>query len=237
MKDDRMLTFSWMKDGWDATLDNIHYILPAVVAFEILAVMPPLMIWKHFDNRWYALPWEVLIGAPLAVGMNLFYINLTRSGRPDYGDIFRGFTMFPQAVAVSFIYGLIVTAGTLLLIVPGLIWGLTYVFAQYAVIDKKTGIKGSFVYSSMITYGFKERLMPLAMLWVLLEIFTPGIVKAEGSLLQMRLVTDLKPWVLVAFALKTLIFLPWLDMVMAKAYVSLVKHHDRQPPPAEPAQS
>jgi len=234
MKDDRMLTFSWMKDGWDAILDNLHHILPAVVAFEILAVMPPLMIWKYFDNRWYALPWEVLIGAPLAVGMNLFYVNLMRSGRPDYGDIFRGFALFPQAVAVSFLYGLIVTVGTLLLIIPGLIWGLTYVFAQYLVIDKKTGIKGSFVHSSLLTYGFKERLMPLAMLWVLLEIFTPGIVKAEGSLLQMRLVTDLKPWVLTAFVLKTLIFLPWLDVVLAKAYISLLKHHERQAPPEEP---
>jgi len=140
-------------------------------------------------------------------------------------------------VAVSFLYGLVVTAGTVILVAPGLIWGLSYLFAQYSVIDKRTGIKGSFVFSSLLTYGFKERLMPLAMLWVLLEIFTPGIVKAEGTLLQMRLVTDLKPWVLTTFVLKTLIFLPWLDVVLAKAYISLVKHHDRQAPPAEPVPS
>ncbi|OGS08317.1 MAG: hypothetical protein A2270_10830 [Elusimicrobia bacterium RIFOXYA12_FULL_51_18] len=229
MKDDRMLTFSWMKDGWDATLDNLHYILPAVLAFEVLAVMPALLLWKYFDNRWYALPWEILMGAPLAVGMNLFIVNLVRNGRPDYGDMFRGFTIFPQAVAVSFLYGLIVTAGIIMLVLPGVVWGLAYVFAQYSVIDKKTGIKGSFVRSSMITYGFKERLLPIAMIWVLLEVFTPGIVKAEGSLLHMSLILDLKPWVITAFVLKTLIFMPWLDMIMAKAYLSLLKHYERQP--------
>jgi len=235
MKDDRMLTFSWMKEGWDGLLDHLHHILPAVLAFEILAVMPALLIWKYLDNRWYALPREVVIGGPLAIGMNLFFVNLARSGSPDYGDMFRGFAVFPQAVAVSFLYGLIVTAGALMLVIPGVVWGLTYLFAQYSVIDKKTGIKGSFVYSSSITSGFKERLLPLAMLWLLLEIFTPGIVNAEGSLLHMRLVLDLKPWVLTAFVLKTLIFLPWLDMIMAKAYISLLKHHDRQPQPADTA--
>ena len=46
-----------MKEGWDACLDNFHSVLPAVLAFQVIAVMPSLMIWKYFDSRWYALPW------------------------------------------------------------------------------------------------------------------------------------------------------------------------------------
>jgi hypothetical protein len=217
-----------MKEGWDAFLDNFHRILPAVLAFQAVAVMPSLLIWKYCENRWYALPWELLVGAPLAVGMNLFFINIARTGRADYGDFFRGFSVFPQAIAVSFLYGLIVTGGLVMLVIPGVVWGLAYVFAQYSVLDKKTGIRGSFRYSSVITSGFKERLFPLGMLWVTLEIFTPGILTAEGSILQMRLVLDLKPWVITAFVLKTLVFLPWLEMVLAQAYISIVKHHARE---------
>ena len=217
-----------MKEGWDSCLDNILCILPAVLAFQIIAVLPSLLIWKYFDNRWYALPWEILIGAPMNVGMNLFFININRNERADYGDLFRGFSIFPSAVAVSFLYGLIVTAGLVLLIIPGVIWGVAYICAQYSVIDKKTGIKSSFVHSSLITYGFKERLLPLAMLWVMLEILTPGVMRAEGSITSMRLVLDLKPWVVTAFALKTIVFLPWLDMVMARAYLDMVKHNERK---------
>jgi hypothetical protein len=226
-KDDGILTYIWLKEGWNSLLDNLRYILPAALAFEIAGAAPALLIWKHFDNRWYAIPWEILVGAPLAVGMNLFYINLARNDRADYGDIFRGFTVFPQAVAVSLLYGLIVTTGLVLLVIPGVIWGLSYLFAQYSVLDRKTGIKGSFVYSSGITYGFKDKLLPIASLWLMLEVLAPGIIKADGTLLHMRLVLDLKPWVLTAFILKTLIFLPWLSMAAAKAYVALTKHHDR----------
>lgn len=228
MSQDGPPAFVWMKEGWDACLDNFPRLLPVVLAFQVAAVMPALLIWKYSENRWYAMPWELFVGAPLTIGMNLFFINLARTGRADYGDFFRGFSVFPQAVAVSFLYGLIVTGGLIMLIIPGIVWGLAYVFAQYAVVDKKTGIKGSFKYSSLITGGFKERLFPLAMLWVTLEVLTPGIVTAEGTILQMRLALDLKPWVLTAFILKTLVFLPWLNMALAQAYISLVKHHDRE---------
>ena len=230
MNNNRALTFIWMKGSWDSFLDNFLYILPAVLAFEIIAVLPSLLIWKFFKNRWYALPWEIVIGAPMAVGLNLFFIKFNRNGRADYGDLFRGFSVFPAAVAVSFIYGIIVTAGLILLIIPGVIWGLAYLFAQYSVIDKKAGIKGSFVHSSLITYGFKERLLPVAMLWVALEVLTPGVIKAEGPVTSMRLVLDLKPWVVTAFILKTIVFLPWLDMVLARAYLDLLKHNERLKP-------
>jgi|GEM_PF-3251214 len=228
MKDDGILSYIWLKDGWNSLLDNLRYVLPAALAFEVIGALPSLLIWKHFDNRWYAVPWELLVAAPLGVGMNLFFVNLARKGRPDYGDIFRGFRVFPQAVVVSLAYGLIVTAGILMLVLPGVIWGLAYIFSQYSVLDRKTGLKGSFVYSSAITYGFKEKLLPLAALWLMLEVLAPGVVKAEGTMLHMKLALDLKPWVITAFVLKTFIFTPWLDMAAAHAYIALVKHHDRE---------
>ena len=220
--------FIWMKESWNACLDNFHRIFPAVIAFQAIAVMPSMLIWKYSGNRWYAMPWEMLVGAPLAIGINLFFIKMARTGGADYGDVFRGFSVFPQAVMVSFFYGLIVTGGLLMLVIPGIIWGLAYIFAQYCVVDRRTGIRESFRYSSAITNGFKERLFPLAMLWAALELMTPGIISAEGSVLHMRLVLDLKPWAITAFILKTLIFLPWLNMALAMAYVALVKHHARE---------
>ena len=228
MDNKRTLTSVWMKEGWDCCMDNFLSVLPAVLAFQVVAVMPSLMIWKYFDNRWYALPWEMVIGAPMTVGLNMFFINLCRDRKADYGDLFRGFSILPASVAVSFLYGAIVTAGIVLLIIPGILWGLAYLFSQYSVIDRKTGIKGSFAHSSQITYGFKEKLLPIVTLWVMLEVFTPGIIKAEGTLTSMRLFLDLKPWILTSFVIKTVFFLPWLNMALARAYVDLVKHNERR---------
>ena len=45
MKDDKIPAFFWLKDGWNALVDNFHRVLPVVLAFQILAVLPPLLIW------------------------------------------------------------------------------------------------------------------------------------------------------------------------------------------------
>lgn len=221
---------AWLRDGWDFFLDNYPRILPAVAAFHIIATLPTLLIWKHFDNRWYALPYETLIGAPLTVGMNLFFLNLARGRAPDYGDIFRGFSVLVRAVAVSLMYGLIVASGLIMFIIPGVIWGTMYGFAQYAVIDRRTGIKDSFVYSAVITYGFKSGLFVIFVLWALFEAFTPGILGARGELLHPELVLELKPWAIAATVLKTLVFMPWLDATAALAYARLTAR------PAAPAE-
>lgn len=223
---------NWLKDGWDFFLDNYLRILPAVAAFHIIATVPTLLIWKHFDNRWYALPYETFIAAPLMVGMNLFFLNLARGRAPDYGDIFRGFSVFLRAVAVSLVYGLIVASGFIMFIIPGVIWGTMYGFAQYAVIDRRTGIKDSFVYSAVITYGFKNSLFVIFVLWALFEAFTPGVLGARGELLHPVLALDLKPWAAAATALKTFIFMPWLDATLALAYARLTSGVR----PAEPAE-
>ncbi|MBU2572781.1 MAG: hypothetical protein KKH28_01725 [Elusimicrobia bacterium] len=226
MEETENLTHAWLKEGWNSYLDNFRQILPAVIAFHILATLPMLLIWKYFDNRWYAIPYELFIGAPLTIGMNLFFIGIARGGKAEYGDIFKGFFAFVNVIAVSIIFGIIVTGGFMMFIVPGLIWGVMYGFSQYAVLDRKTGIKESFVYSAAITYGFKDRLFFIFMLWAMIEVFTPGVIGARGGLMHPRLALDFKPWVIMAFVLKTFVFLPWLDMTMAKAYVWLVKNHE-----------
>ena len=92
MEPEENLTHTWLKDSWNFYLDNFTRIAPAVAAYHILATFPALLIWKHFDNRWYALPYEIFIAGPLAIGMNLFFINLSRGRPAEYGDIFRGFS-------------------------------------------------------------------------------------------------------------------------------------------------
>ena len=228
METEENLTYIWLNEGWDSYLDNIRHILPAVVAFHILTTLPATLIWKYFDNRWYAIPYELFIAAPLTIGMNLFFINIARGRIAEYGDIFKGFSMFLNVIGVSIVFGLIVAGGFLMFIVPGVIWGIMYGFAQYAVIDRKTGVKDSFSYSAMITYGYKHNLLFIFLLWMTIEILAPGVITSTGGLRHPNLALDVKPWVITSFVLKTFIFLPWLDMAMAKAYIRLVKNKETE---------
>jgi len=51
----------------------------------------------------------------------------------------------------SFLYGLIILGGFILLIVPGIIWSLKFQYYAYGIIDKNMGIIESLKYSAKIT--------------------------------------------------------------------------------------
>lgn len=55
----------------------------------------------------------------------------------------------------SVLYGLIVAAGLILLIVPGIIWAIKYKFYTYLIVDKKMNALEALKKSGQITYGEK----------------------------------------------------------------------------------
>lgn len=72
-------------------------------------------------------------------------------------------------LGLSFLQGLIVAVGTILLIVPGIIWGLTYMFAPYVFVDQKLGVMDSLKRSGEITKGRKWELFGFVILLMLIN--------------------------------------------------------------------
>jgi len=62
------------------------------------------------------------------------------------------------------LYGLVVGVGLLLLIVPGIIWGLKFGFSTFLVVDKKLDPIEAFRESSRLTLGVKGQLLEFALL-------------------------------------------------------------------------
>jgi uncharacterized membrane protein len=62
------------------------------------------------------------------------------------------------------LYGLVVGVGLLLLIVPGVIWGLKFGFAGFLVVDKKRDPLEAFRESNRLTAGVKGQLFVFALL-------------------------------------------------------------------------
>jgi hypothetical protein len=108
--------------------------------------------------------------------------------------------------------------GVVLLVIPGLIIYLTFMFSEYAVVDRRTGIKESFALSAAITNGWKTRLFPILMLTLAINLMVPDIFLITGPAKNPVVSLDLKPWTVAATALKLLVFLPWLNLTMARAY-------------------
>jgi len=68
------------------------------------------------------------------------------------------------------LYGLIVVLGTLLFIVPGVIWGIKYSFMFYIMIDQKVGPIKALEMSGQMTDGIKMDLFVLYLVFILITI-------------------------------------------------------------------
>ena len=86
-------------------------------------------------------------------------------------ELLPGGTMFLNYLAVSLIYGVLVTAGLILLIVPGIYLAVRYGLAGFVVADgRSTDILGSFRESSELTRGNRWRLFLFGLALLLLNL-------------------------------------------------------------------
>jgi len=71
---------------------------------------------------------------------------------------------------VSIVYGLIIFGGVLLLIVPGIIWGLTYGLATYLAADKQLGVKEALSRSKQLTSGNRLKIAAIGLVLLVINI-------------------------------------------------------------------
>lgn len=211
----------WFRHAWDDYVDGLPVLIP-VLLLQTLIYAPALWLVYRYHSFLPSIPYLLLVVTPVATGANLVYIKLARGSGARVADLFGAFPVYGRALGVSLWLGFLTIAGTMLLIVPGIILYLTYCFSEYAVVDKRTGVKESFALSAAMTEGWKGRLFLILSLTLLVNLMVPEVVMTEGTLSAPSLKFNLGAWNVVSDALKTLVFLPWLRIVMARAYDSLL---------------
>jgi uncharacterized membrane protein len=81
---------------------------------------------------------------------------------------------FWKYIGASLLFGLIFVVGLILVIIPGIIWGIMFGFAVYLVIDKNMWPIEALKESKRITYGYKWELFLLGILSFLVALL--GII-------------------------------------------------------------
>ena len=213
--------FSWLKLSWDDYLTGFFTIFPVLLTLAALNV-PIYWLVREYNSYLPALIYLLLVVTPFTTGSNLVYIRLARGEKTSFAALFSAFPVYPQALAVSAWLGFITLAGTLALVIPGIVIYTTYCFSEYSVVDRRTPIRESFSLSSRITPGYRDSLFLIVALTTGIDIFTPNPFGFTGKMSAPELAFNLEPWVIAGFCLKTLVFLPWLHMTMARAYITLL---------------
>ncbi len=105
-----------------------------------------------------------LLSLWLNIGLQLFALGVARGEQPRYGLLFAGGPRLLPVIGCFLLTGLVVFGGTLLLIVPGVIFLMMLSQAQLLVIDRQLGVLEAMSLSAKIMAGNKLLVMGI---WII----------------------------------------------------------------------
>lgn len=169
---DRFSKKEAVKFGWEAMKNNfLFFLVFLIVAWGISggisSLQNPRLGPDHlfFPFFFGVLEWVVSIFIALAYTK----VGLRLSAEPgatfEVSDTWSGYPFFLNYLVGSILYGLIVIAGLILLIVPGIIWAIKYSFFGYLIVDRGMGPVEALKRSGEITRGHKGNLFLLGLLY------------------------------------------------------------------------
>lgn len=100
----------------------------------------------------------------LTGGAIVYWLKLIREQDARFGDLGRGFRTLLPLLVTNLIAGICILAGTLVLVVPGVVIGLGLMFVMHVVVDKNIGYIEALKASWSITRGYKVELLLLSIL-------------------------------------------------------------------------
>ncbi len=148
--------------GWNIFRDNFRFLILIFLIFLLFAFVPDIIGSKTIEAStslgvlFYSLGYFLTI--VMTIGIMKISLKFYDSEKPEISDLFSHYKLFINYFLASFLYALIVFAGLILLIVPGIVFGLKYYFFDYYVVDKGCGPIEALKRSAQITKGNKWNL-------------------------------------------------------------------------------
>ena len=148
--------------------------------FAIISMAVALVGWLTVGEDWGANLTSLIFAPPLAIGMTIFSLNISRDNNPEIDNLFIPFkTSWVNAILAYFMMGVLVAVGFILLIIPGIIAAL--MFSQVFFImgeDNEISAYDALVKSMNMMKGYKWKFFRIALRIIglaILCIFTLGI--------------------------------------------------------------
>ncbi|MGE5444775.1 MAG: hypothetical protein ACM3SR_09260 [Ignavibacteriales bacterium] len=154
--------------GWNITKNNLGFFIVLLIIAGLILIIPGTFSQLTRHNA-PGLSIILSIGSfvlQLIIGMGLIRIALRfyDNEKAEFSDLFCCLHLFFKYLLGSILYGLIVSAGMILLIIPGIIWAIKFYFFGYLIVDKGLGPIEALKRSSAITDGVKWDLLLFGLL-------------------------------------------------------------------------
>ena len=161
-----------LRFGWDAMRRRLGFFI------GVLAVAGLIQVMGHFisvgiESRLVSIPLQLaqwVLWVVVCIGLVKIALRLSDNEEPTFGDLVAHYRLFFKYFFASILYGLVVAAGMILLIVPGVIWSVRFWFFECLVVDKGLGPVAALKRSSSITSGVKWDLFVFSLLLIAINL-------------------------------------------------------------------
>lgn len=140
--------------GWEALQTHYRVFIPLVLLSVVISFVSEYL-GNRTANPLYIAAFVLGVVAQIIIGMGLIKVALkiTTGETIVFNDIFSVTHLFFSYIGTSILYGLMVLGGLLLLVVPGLVWLVTYWLVSYVLIDTECGVMTALSQAKRISKG------------------------------------------------------------------------------------
>ena len=148
-----------IKFGWSTATGNLGLYLVAMVIWIMIEMMPAILTKSIVVTT---VGW--VLGLVVTMGIMKMSLRFVDGDHGELADLFATFPSLISYILASFLVGIIVTIGMLLLIVPGIILGIRLQMYVWAIVDNHAGPIEALQQSWTMTRGFAWNLFLLNLL-------------------------------------------------------------------------
>ena len=149
--------------GWRTMKENLGFFIVLLLIVSLVPLVPQL-IGDYFIDRQIILGLTLylissVLNIVLAMGLIKVSLRFSANKKGTFGDLFSCLSLFFKYLFGSILYLLMVYAGLILLIFPGIIWGIKFGLFPYFIVDKGLGPIKALKASSRTTMGARWDLL------------------------------------------------------------------------------
>lgn len=161
---------SLLQHGWETMKKNFPELL-LVFFLQLLLSLPVSLsnVFRSDDFSYgmgfyglFSVAYGIIVLLPVGYGCNWVFLKAVRGESFKVTDIFFAFQSFLNVIISALLAGLIICAGFILFIVPGIIFACKLVFVPYLVMDEKMEATEAIRQSWKMTKGFSWTIFWLA---------------------------------------------------------------------------
>lgn len=143
--------------GWETAKANIGFFVVFLLAMWLAQAIFNAPSGYYWGEYYFWSPIFSLLSMAVSVFISIAVVRVVlrfnRGETAEMEDLWMGYPLFLDFLVGSILYGLLVFAGLILCVIPGIYWGVKYQFYGYCIMDRNVGPVEGIKMSGRLTQG------------------------------------------------------------------------------------